>query len=361
MIKRVLFLLLVLAFAVSCDSEKIPDEDSSENEVPEEIENARQEIQIHLLEDPSDFIIPLKTVGVLSASQTINIQAKSSGTIRQLLVQEGSSIKESQPIAKLEDDPLQFKLQQLQNELEEATLKKNELLIQYGGEAEIDTSVPALFLKSIHIKSGYNTTLQSIKQAQYEIDQASIAAPFSGVISDVQVKQYQQVNAGEVICTLINPYSFEAEFLLMESEILKIKIGQSVEISPIALPEMKIQSAIVRINPLVNEQGLVKVYAKLKGKAQLRLFEGMNVQVLVENKIPDQMVVPKEALVLRSGREVIFIYDENEKRAKWSYVKVAYENNTHLAISEGVKPGDKIIIAGNNNLAHDAQVVLKPK
>ena len=61
---------------------------------------------------------------------------------------------------------------------------------------------------------------------------------------------------------------------------------------------------------------------------------------------------------MRSGREVVFIYDEQEELAKWKYVTVAHENDTEIAIIEGLEAGQLAIIEGNLNLDHDAEVLI---
>ena len=103
----------------------------------------------------------------------------------------------------------------------------------------------------------------------------------------------------------------------------------------------------------------MSVRARLNSDDGRPLFEGMNVQVLLETLVPGQVVVPKSALVLRSGREVIFTYDAEEGRAKWNYVTVAYENDEMIAVGEGLESGAVVITAGNLNLDHDARVVVE--
>jgi len=355
--KIALYLSLCAFIYTSCvflnaEPEKIPSEDFQIRK------NPPKEIRVFSVPKLNTFHIPLQTNGTIVAKETSLIKSKTFGEIKELPIDEGSFVKANQHIISVEDNPFQLKLQQLENDLQEAILKKNELLIKFDGEVGVDSSVSPIILNTINIKSGYHRILQSIKQAKYEISQTQIKTPFNGIISDLKVKQYQIINVGEDICNLINPYSFEVAFFLMESEALKVKIGQHVKVIPTAIQDMNLKAKISRVNPVVNEQGLIKFYAKLLGKERLKLFEGMNVRVFLENQIPNQLVIPKEALVLRSGKEVIFTYDEEENRAKWNYVKIAFENDQDIAISEGLKVGDQVIIEGNNNLAHDAEVAL---
>jgi multidrug efflux pump subunit AcrA (membrane-fusion protein) len=56
---------------------------------------------------------------------------------------------------------------------------------------------------------------------------------------------------------------------------------------------------------------------------------------------------------------VVFTYESG--LAKWNYVKTSFENSTQYVITEGLSPGDSVIVKGNLNLAHDAKVKLTEK
>ena len=92
------------------------------------------------------------------------------------------------------------------------------------------------------------------------------------------------------------------------------------------------------------------------------LFSGMNVRVSVRRSLGQQLVIPKTAVVLRSGKQVVFTLQEG--KAMWNYVHTGLENATEYVVSdksqkgieEGLLEGDTIIVTGNLNLAHEAAV-----
>lgn len=83
----------------------------------------------------------------------------------------------------------------------------------------------------------------------------------------------------------------------------------------------------------------------------------MNARIIIEKTLLNQLVVPKSAVVERSGRKVVFTYENG--LAKWNYVSIAHENETSVVIAEGLKVGALVIIEGNLNLGHDAKVEIK--
>jgi len=70
-----------------------------------------------------------------------------------------------------------------------------------------------------------------------------------------------------------------------------------------------------------------------------------------------QWVVPKSAVVLRTGRQVLFTLENG--KAIWHYVQTGLENAGNYTITgETLKEGDQVIVSGNINLAHESPVTV---
>jgi len=130
-----------------------------------------------------------------------------------------------------------------------------------------------------------------------------------------------------------------------------------VNIIPFISDGKEYTGRITKINPMVDENGMVKVRAELKNGG--KLLEGMNVKILIRKPVEDRLVVPKEALVIRQGRDVVFVREDS--LAIWKYVTTEYENSDSFSISEGLEEGDKVIYRGNVNLAHETVVIEEEK
>lgn len=308
------------------------------------------------------FLLQTFATGTLIATQQTEIQSKTTGSLEKLIAQEGKYFKKGSPLAELDKTTLHLELERANLQLEEAIFNKNDHLVLQGGQWAIDSSVNVEVLKNIYIQSGLNKANHAVKQLDYQLSQTTIYAPFDGLVADLEVKPFQQIGTNTTICRLINPNSFVAEFQLLEKEALAIEIGQKVQVSPLSAPDLTLTGTIKLLNPVVNEQGLVRVQAEIS-ENQLRqkrgkIWEGMKLKIVIEKAIRNQLVIPKSALVLRSGRAVVFVFDETEKLAKWKYVTVAYENDSEIAITEGLEVGQLAITEGNLNLDHDAEVLI---
>ena len=139
---------------------------------------------------------------------------------------------------------------------------------------------------------------------------------------------------------------------LERSNLGLLKVGDKVEITPYASAAGVRQGSISEINPLVDENGMVRVKARVNGSN--KLFDGMNVRVSVKRSVGEQLVIPKTAVVLRSGKQVVFTLKEG--KAMWNYVHTGLENMEEYTVTDGLEEGMEVITTGNVNLAHEAPV-----
>ena len=193
--------------------------------------------------------------------------------------------------------------------------------------------------------------------AQYNYNALTLKAPFSGKIANLKYKIHESISSGEEFCTLINDNKFEVEFSILEKELQQVKINQTIKICPFSTDKIY-SGKISEINPIVEENGMVKIKALIANSG--KLMEGMNVEVIIENKISNQLVVPKSAVVLRQNKEVLFRIING--KAFWTYVKTEFENSNSYTVKANtdrgaeINVGDTIIISNNLNLAHESEV-----
>ena len=214
-------------------------------------------------------------------------------------------------------------------------------------------------MKLAKVKSGYDQTKSQYALAKRENEHATLVAPFDGMIANLFAKPFNLANTSETFCTLIDTKGMEVEFTVLESELSLIQKGDKVVITPYA-GGGAFEGSVSEINPLVDSNGMVKVKASVNGQG--KLFSGMNVRVSVRRSLGEQLVIPKTAVVLRSGRQVVFTLESGQ--AKWNYVDTGLENATECIVSDrsqsgvtdGLLAGDTVIVTGNLNLAHEAPV-----
>lgn len=346
-----LFTILLLCGFMSCSADK-KNTEVSEETVETVLPDETNEVSVITLKE-TDFNHELVSNGKLSARRYADLRFESVDPIATILVKNGDRVSKGQKLAELSTFRLANKAAQAKDALERAQLELQDVLIGQGYRLEDSAKVPPATMQLVRVKSGYDQALTSYELAEYERGNATLTAPFEGIVANLFAKPFNTASTTEVFCTVIDPASLEASFTVLESELPLIKTGDRVKVTPFAASDSPAEGRISEINPLVDANGMVRVSAAVttpKGK----LFEGMNVRVSIHRSLGKQLVVPKEAVVLRSGKQVVFTL-VNE-RAYWNYVHTALENADSYTITDGLKADDVVITSGNINLAHESPV-----
>lgn len=299
--------------------------------------------------------------GKLVALRKSDLQFRVGEQLEKLGFRNGDFVKAGQVIAELNTFVYRQQLVNSQIQLKRTRLEMQNVLIGQGYNTMDTTAIPPHIYEMASVRSGYAEALQGMKTAQFNLESAQLIAPFNGKLANITQKQYDRINAGTTFCTLIDDSEFEAEFSMVESEAEDIRIGYEVRLIPFSNQRIY-TGQLSEINPVIDENGLIRVKAVVKNPGGL--MDGMNVKVLIQKEIPDQLVVPKSAVLLRDNQEVLFRCTK-DSIAFWTYIQTIGENTTSYSViahpDKGgtLISGDTIIISGNLNLAHESKILVQ--
>jgi membrane fusion protein (multidrug efflux system) len=285
--------------------------------------------------------------GKINSINKTELRFNASEKLTQINVFNGNKVKRGEIIASLQKVLLKNNIEKAKIELQKAQNKFEEEKINFGANIKKSS------FENLKIRSGLLEAQNNLERTQIEYNQTLLKAPFSGVIANLEKKEGDFITTSDIFCTLINPNNLEVYFSILENEYQFVSKGQEVEIESFVNKDQFLKGTVTEINPLVDENGLIKIKAKVLSK-ETNLLDGMNVRVLINKALKDVIVIPKGALVLRSNRQVVFTLEKG--LAKWNYVEVVGENNNSYAIKKGLKVTDTIIVSDNLNLSHDSKV-----
>ena len=239
-------------------------------------EEVVSEVKPEVKELPSN---SLTATGKVKAANYTDLYFRSQELIAHVYVKNGARVGKGQKIADLEVFALNSQLRQAEISLEQAQLELQDILIGQGYDPDHLDKVPADMMKLAKVKSGYEQADLQKENALREMENATLVAPFDGVIANLTAKPHHMASSSEPFCRIIQTSNMEVEFQVLENELHLIKMGQKVEIVPQATTVGVQQGEICSMNPLVNEKGLIQVRARVKGN--VGLMEGMNVTVRI--------------------------------------------------------------------------------
>lgn len=289
--------------------------------------------------------------GKLMAVQRADLNFQTSGMITSVLVSEGERVTKGQVIAQLDDTEQRMVYKQLVLDKEQAGLEYEDHLLRLGYRIQDTASLDVEIKKMARLRSGLSTVEIVIEKNRMEVDKLTLCAPFDGVVANLKMRPYNKSNT-ENGCTIVGTQDLLVEFKVLEQELSTIDKGRPVQVTPYSRIGKSYTGKISSINPMVDASGMVTVHAIIANDGSL--LDGMTVSVSARQLIGNMISVPKEAVLDRQDRKVVFT--NNNGFAKWNYVEIAYENSSHYAIKSGLNIGDSVIYRGNFNLAHDKKI-----
>jgi multidrug efflux pump subunit AcrA (membrane-fusion protein) len=301
-----------------------------------------------------NFARELISNGRLRAVTEATVQFRVHEMIREVHVINGQRVRQGDTLAVLEEFPYKSRLDRSLDQVEKTRLELEDVLLGHGYFLRDSLKVPENIWNMAKIRSGFNAALNDLAEARYQMSNTRLKAPVSGVVAGLEARPHNHSSSYQDFCVIVDNSILKARFPVLESETSMIRTGQTIEIRPFANRGASYSGRVTGFDPRVDEQGMVMVQALVVNHGG-ELLDGMNVQIILKREESGQLIVPREALVMRQGRQVVFTLADSF--ALWNYVETGLENSKEFTITSGLSEGQEVIISGNFNLAHETRVI----
>ena len=275
-----------------------------------------------------DSVSSLYTTSVtLRADKQATITARTQGVIRQLLVEEGTYVREGQKLAILEDDEqrIEFERTRSAHETKQREMERSRALSEQGMVSDEEYE---------RIRREADETRHTADLAKLRLDWTVIRAPFSGRIVRRHLDPGATVSNGTEVYDVADLNPLYADVSVPEREVPRLAVGQAVRIRRDDGGDL-FDAKIERIAPLVDPQtGTVKVTLTVPAadpSEPLRPGSFVLVEIVTETHA-DTLVVPRSALVAEGSR--------------WHLFRVGADGTVErLEIERGFEEGDRVEVS----------------
>lgn len=273
----------------------------------------------------------------------------------------GDMVKKGQKLAQIDDQLLRLAVAELEATVESAQynlrflsaeVKRKESLVQQSLSAQNDLEQTRNSRDMA--KAQLTQDKARLATAKARLGYTTLLAPFDGVVTARLSNLGEVVASGTEVVRLVETANLEvtAQVPITASEFMK-KGAELVIKSPLG----EARATVKAIVPVADERShLMEVRLALVGT---NWPVGLNVRVAVPNgPSASQLVVPRDAVVLRRGGNAVFrINDEN--KAERVVVSLGAAAGELIAVLGDLKPGDKIVIRGAERLQPGQTVAIK--
>lgn len=307
----------------------------------------------------------VRVTGTLQPSEQSQIASQTTGRVETVTVRPGDRVAEGDLLVQVDVEQLRLALDlqrsnaaatQSQLSLAEAQLERTQSLVERGVATTSDldsarTSVEAL-------RAQVSALADQVSQAELTLRQATVIAPFAGIIAARSVEPGQFVSTGTPLVTIVDLSRVELVAQAPVATGALVAPGQKVAVTVDGIAGRSFEGEVVRINPLATEGArTIPVYVALDNPDGVLLGGMFATGEIVVREAVDAIGVPSEALREdREGDHVLVIAgDMLERRA----VTVGESWRGDLVqITEGLDAGDVIISAALPELSPGDGVVL---
>jgi RND family efflux transporter MFP subunit len=183
-----------------------------------------------------------------------------------------------------------------------------------------------------------------LTKAQMELEATTLAAPFDGVVLEVQAKVGESVSAGLGLIHIANPTALEVKATVVEEDFPLAQVGQPAELFFDAQPDVSVTGIVTRIVPL-REAGSTPIYPIYIALDHVPdgLAAGMTVDAtVIVARQTNVLRLPRTLVRARSdgtGLVKVWVGDHSEDRA----VKVGLRGSQYVEIMEGLREGEQVV------------------
>ncbi|GJM35054.1 MAG: MexH family multidrug efflux RND transporter periplasmic adaptor subunit [Saprospiraceae bacterium] len=285
----------------------------------------------------------LKLTGNFVARKELNIIAETQGRITNLKIVEGQNISKGLMVAKIDDTSIQSQLATANASLEKAKkdVERYERLVTAGAVSQLQYE---------DVKLSMENAKTNVTAIQQQLKYTIVHSPMTGIIKELKVEEGSFATPGSPIATVVDVSRLKMVIKVPETEIIRIKKGQKVEIQTEVYPDHIFNGQVSLISVQADEGRKYEVEIELPNHTTYPLKAGMYGTVKIEpaSQTEFALYVPRKSIEGSVKNPQVYLVQGDNVKLKT--VKVGEIVDDKVIILEGLKEGDQIVTTGQINL-----------
>jgi RND family efflux transporter MFP subunit len=312
-------------------------------------------------------VMMVTAAGQALAVRQTTLHAQVEGQVLSVTVGENSAAGGGAPLVSIDTKSYELDLADAQARLQRAN-NDYQAITLFDRNIQ-DPAVRRSREEAARVKADVGGAEIAVKRAEMNLARARVTAPFPGRIANLMVVAGQYVRAGDELLTIVDINPIKVEVDVLEADIGQLAIGRNAEITFAGIPDRTFTGRIETVNPILDEKTRTARVTVIVPNADGRILPGMYARARLDaRRFPDRIMVPRQAIVERDRRQLVFLFEGESAggTAMWQYVSTGMDNGTYVEIIDDpndpstrlLKPGEIVLIDGHTTLTHAAPVRL---
>jgi len=298
----------------------------------------------------------IEIVGTAKPVTESRVATEISGIVDTFPVKEGDFVSKGQILLQLRDQRLKLNLkgaianrERIRAGFEEAKkeLDRMEKLKATQSVAEKKYEVAYFLHKALSQEIKKSTA--EIELLEYEISQKNVLAPFSGFVAGKHTQLGEWVGAGAPVVDLIDLSIVEVVVDVPERFLVNLEAGHDVTINVKSVFTEPIEEKIQAVFPKGDPNARTFPVKIAMNNPNMKIKSGMEAHVTFNlTDEQESLVIHKDAVVIAGKDRFVFVVTDGTASPVPIFILGYFEN--FVAVEGDLKPGDKVVIRGNERL-----------
>ncbi len=334
-------LVLVLgAVVIGCSKTDAKEDTSATTATQELVVNVKvEEVR------PSAFIDAIQVTGIVKAYEDVMLSPEEGGIVKEWKVLKGQRVTKGQVIAVLKDDVLQASYDAAAAQFKIADLNYEKQVKVFEEQA-----ISELQLKSTEY--GREAAKANADLMRARLERARLRSPISGILNDRFFDEGEFAPPAVPIAHIVNSGTVKIAAEVSELHAAHLAIGSRAMITIDAFPGDTLIGKVTYVAAAINPNNRTLPVEILLSNPGGKLKPEMIARVRIMRAAKMDAVLISESIIQQVDRQKYIVYVEKNGRAEERVVKIGGRQGNKVEILEGLKPGDRVVVAGFQRLVH---------
>jgi membrane fusion protein (multidrug efflux system) len=332
-----ILIIVVLTVIISGEKKRLQEEKATAQAQPRKAVNA---VLLNL--QPGVIQDALNLPGIIEPWVRLELMARINGTIVEVLVQEGSEVREGDVLARIEPDDYRIALDSARASY---TLAKSNY--QRARKMVRSKTIPVADLETSETRM--YTAKAAMEDAELKLSRCTITAPMSGVIRRLDAKVGLLLNIGDPVAEILQIDRVKAVVGIPESDVKAIRDIPAMELTIKALDNRRLSGKkhFLASSP-ESAAHLYRLELELDNPDR-DILPGMFFRAhVVKSIVRDAIAVPLYSVISRNDEQFVFTAQDNVVHKR--KVKLGIIEGWLVQVTDGLQPGDQVVIEGHRDV-----------
>ena len=202
--------------------------------------------------------------------------------------------------------------------------------------------------KSLRPKSSVESAQVQLEGAQTDLDNATLRAPFAGLVASLSASLGEQIGSNSAILELFDPTKIRIEALVDETDVASVRAGQEATVTFEGLQNQRVPGRVLVIAPtgtinqgVVSYQAIIEVDRAEAGGVR----PGMTATASIVTESRENVIVVPNRAIRRQGQQRLVDVMTAGGETQTRRVQVGLANDQASEIISGLEVGDTVVIS----------------